>query len=178
MAEILDALRDAFAVRSDPESRSILEVVLRGLLIFGAALVMVRVGDKRFLARKTAFDIILAFVLASTLARAINGSAPLLPTIVVGFVLVLIHRFLGYLSYRSSGLGTLIKGSADIVVEDGKIVREGMRRNHFSWNDLLEDLRLNARTEDPGVVKVARIERNGDVSIIFKNQQEQKDSDA
>ncbi len=44
--------------------------------MFAAALVMVRSGDKRFFARKSAFDVILGFMLASVLSRAINGSAP------------------------------------------------------------------------------------------------------
>ena len=34
---------------------------------------MVRLGDKRFLSKKTAFDAILGFILASMLARAVNG---------------------------------------------------------------------------------------------------------
>jgi uncharacterized membrane protein YcaP (DUF421 family) len=59
----------------------VLQVSLRALIMFIAALIIVRLGSKRFLARKTAFDFILAFMLGSMLSRAINGSAELLPTL-------------------------------------------------------------------------------------------------
>ncbi len=46
-----------------------------------AALVMIRLGTKRSLAEKTAFDAVLLIVLASILARAVNGSAAFFPTL-------------------------------------------------------------------------------------------------
>jgi uncharacterized membrane protein YcaP (DUF421 family) len=41
-----------------------------------------------------------------------------------------------------------------------------MRRNQISKHDLEEDLRLNAHTEDLTEIRVARIERSGDISFI------------
>jgi len=43
-----------------------------------------------------------------------------------------------------------------------------MRRNHISKHDLEEDLRLDAELEDASEVKVARVERSGDISFIKK----------
>ena len=41
-----------------------------------------------------------------------------------------------------------------------------MRINHISEHDLEEDLRLDAATEDFSKIKVARVERSGDISFI------------
>jgi uncharacterized membrane protein YcaP (DUF421 family) len=41
-----------------------------------------------------------------------------------------------------------------------------MRLNHISEHDLEEDMRLDAETEDLSKIKVARVERSGDISFI------------
>src|SRR6266513_5660931 len=70
----------------DAKELTSLQVSMRGIIVFVATLVMVRIGSKRSLAEKTAFDAALMIIIASVLARAINGSAPFVPTLVVGFV--------------------------------------------------------------------------------------------
>ena len=55
----------------EPKNLTFLHVSLRGLVVFIITLAIVRVGHKRSLARKTAFDAILLVILASVLSRAI-----------------------------------------------------------------------------------------------------------
>jgi hypothetical protein len=58
----------------DAKELTSLQVSMRGIIVFVATLVMVRIGSKRSLAEKTAFDAALMIIIASVLARAINGS--------------------------------------------------------------------------------------------------------
>jgi uncharacterized membrane protein YcaP (DUF421 family) len=58
-----------------------LQISLRGVIVFIATLIIVRCGDRRFLSQKTAFDAVLGFILASMLARAVNGTAAFFPTL-------------------------------------------------------------------------------------------------
>jgi uncharacterized membrane protein YcaP (DUF421 family) len=150
----------------EPKELTFVQISLRGIIVFVATLVMVRVSSKRSLAEKTAFDAVLLVIIASVLARAINGSAPFFPTLGTGLVLVILHRLLGVAAYYSHGFGILIKGKAVVLVENGKLQRRNMRLNQISEHDLEEDMRLDARTEDLSGVKVARIERSGDISFI------------
>jgi uncharacterized membrane protein YcaP (DUF421 family) len=143
-----------------------LQVSMRGIIVFVATLVLVRIGSKRSLAEKTAFDAALMIIIASVLARAINGSAPFVPTLVVGFVLVLLHRLFAIGAYASHAFGILVKGSPTVVVENGKLDRRNMRINQISKHDLEEDMRLKAATEDLSKIKLARVERSGDISFI------------
>jgi uncharacterized membrane protein YcaP (DUF421 family) len=53
-----------------------------------------------------------------------------------------------------------------VLVENGKLQRRIMRLNHISEHDLEEDMRLDAGTEDLSKIKVARVERSGDISFI------------
>ena len=150
----------------EPKDLTSLQVSMRGIIVFVASLVMVRIGNKRSLAEKTAFDAALMIIIASVLARAINGSAPFVPTLVVGFVLVLLHRLFALCAYASHPFGILIKGKPVVIVENGRIDERNMRINHISKHDLDEDMRLDAKIEDVSEIKVARVERSGDISFI------------
>jgi len=150
----------------EPKELTFLQVSLRGVIVFIVTLVMVRLSSKRSLAEKTAFDAALIVIIASVLARAINGSAPFFPTLGIGLILVLLHRLLGLAAYYSHGFGILIKGKAAVLVENGRLQRKNMRLNHISEHDLEEDMRLDAATEDLSKIKIARIERSGDISFI------------
>jgi uncharacterized membrane protein YcaP (DUF421 family) len=153
---------------ADPKDLTFLQVSLRGVIVFLAALLMVRMGSKRSLAEKTAFDAVLIVVLASVLSRAINGSAGFYTSIGASFVLVLLHRFFAWIACRSHFFGKLIKGSPAVIIEDGKLDARTMRRHLVSEHDLEEDLRLDGNLEDFSKVRVARVERSGDISFIKK----------
>lgn len=154
----------------EPKDLTFLQISLRGLVVFILTLVIIRLGHKRSLARKTAFDAVLLVILASVLARAINGSAAFFPTLGGSLVIVLFHRLLGMASCRWHWLGTLMKGAPEILVVDGERQEKAMRRNHISGHDLEEDMRLEAKTEDISKVRMARIERSGDISFIKKGE--------
>jgi uncharacterized membrane protein YcaP (DUF421 family) len=153
-----------------PEDLTFVQISLRGAIVFIATLIMVRIGHKRSLSRKTAFDAVLLVILASVLSRAINGSAAFFATLGGGLVLVLLHRLLALIAYHSHWFGSLIKGRPDVIVEDGDLILSAMRRNHISSHDLEEDLRLGARMEDISQVRTARVERSGDISFIEKQR--------
>ncbi|MBA4148162.1 MAG: DUF421 domain-containing protein [Verrucomicrobia bacterium] len=162
-------LFDLLGLGKDPGDFTSLQVSLRAAVIFFTALILVRFGAKRFLARNTAFDVILAFILGSTLSRTINNSAPLLPTIVACLVLVLLHRLLAALSFHFHHIGSLLKGNAEKLISDGKIDPAVMRKHYLSEKDLMEALRLKS-TDNPAGVKSAYIERNGDVSVVSREK--------
>jgi uncharacterized membrane protein YcaP (DUF421 family) len=144
------------------------QISLRAVIVFLATLVMVRLGHKRSLARKSAFDVVLIIILASFLARAINGTSPLFSTIGAGFVVVLLNRLLALIAYHSHSFGILIKGRPEIIVENGNLILPIMNRNHISKHDLEEDMHLRAHTDDLSKVRLARVERSGDISFIKK----------
>src|SRR5216110_2031717 len=151
-----------------PEELTFVQISLRGVVVFIATLIMVRLGHKRSLSRKTAFDAVLLVILASVLSRAINGSAAFFATLGGGLVLVLLHRLFAYLAFYSHKFGILVKGEPDTIVRDGECDFEMMRRNHVSIHDLEEDMRLSAHTDDLSKIRVARVERSGDISFIKK----------
>jgi uncharacterized membrane protein YcaP (DUF421 family) len=146
------------------------QISLRGIIVFIAALAIVRCGDRRFLSQKTAFDAVLGFILASMLARAVNGTAAFFPTLAGAFVLVMLHRALAYFSRSSHRFGDLIKGRSDGIIRDGKLDEALAMRNMLSTHDIMEDLRLNGNVNDIADVSLAVFERNGHISVVRRTK--------
>ncbi|HVD95610.1 MAG TPA: YetF domain-containing protein [Candidatus Limnocylindria bacterium] len=161
-----ELLQTLLGISTEPKELTFLQVSVRGVIVFIATLVMVRLSSKRSLAEKTAFDAVLVVIIGSMLSRAINGSAAFLPTLGSGFVLVLLHRLFGITAYYSHFFGILLKGKPAVLVQNGRLQRKNMLWNHISEHDLQEDMRLEAKTEDLSKIKTARIERSGDISFI------------
>jgi uncharacterized membrane protein YcaP (DUF421 family) len=144
------------------------QIALRAFFMFFAVLTMLRVSDKRFLAQRNALDTLLGFLLASMLARAINGSERFFETIGGGFVVVFLHRILARAAARSHRFGRWLKGEPEVLVERGEMNRAAMARHNISEHDLGEDLRLRTGSDDVGQVERAQLERNGEISVKNK----------
>ena len=69
-------------------------------------------------------------------------------------------------AFRWTRFGTLVKGSPRVLVEDGEVLWDAMRKSHISRDDLMEALRLQGRISDVGKVREARLERNGNISVL------------
>lgn len=150
----------------EPKDLTFFQISLRGAIIFVTTLVMVRLGNKRSLSEKSAFDAVLLVILASILSRAINGTATFFATIGGSLVLVLLHRLFGIFAYASPAFRRLIKGDPEELVRDGRLIRAALRKHQITEEDVREDLRLDAKVDELSKVRVARLECSGDLSFI------------
>ncbi len=171
----MNALHDFFLLLFGPDGKAteltLLNVSLRALIIFICGLALVRIGDRRSLSEKTAFDAIFIVLIGSMLSRAINGTAPFFTTIAAGIVLMAIHRGCAFGACKSHWFGLLLKGSPVTLMRNGKVDQKALRRSLVSQHDFEEDLRLHGKTEDVGAIRLAQLERSGDISFIKKEGQ-------
>src|SRR3954451_16688018 len=123
----MNALQNFFLVLLGPDGKAtqltVLNISLRCFIIFTVGLALVRIGDRRSLAQKTAFDAVFIVLLGSMLSRAINGTAPFFTTIAAGVTLMIIHRVFAFGAYKSHWFGKLIKGRPIPLVRKGQIDR-------------------------------------------------------
>jgi hypothetical protein len=96
----MSVLSDLLGLGLDPKDLTLAHVLVRTFVFF-YVLALLRVAKRRFLAQKDPLDILLAFLLASMISRAINGAAPFVTSLGSGLLLVLMHRVLTRLSYAS-----------------------------------------------------------------------------
>jgi uncharacterized membrane protein YcaP (DUF421 family) len=164
----VETLHQLLGVGVEPKHLTFPEIALRGVIVFITALIIVRMADRRFLSRLTILDAILGFALASMFARAINGSAPLFPTLGGAIVLVLLHRLLAWLACRSAWVGKLVKGEPKLLVRDGQIQTQALRANSLTERDLDEEVRQEGKISSSKDVKEAYLERSGKISVVPK----------
>ena len=166
MTEIIDFFNRILGIGLEPKNLTFLNIALRAIIVFFTTLLILRIGNKRFLSKMSAFDAIVGFILASMLARVVNGSASFWPTLGGGFVLIAIHRLLAFIAVRSHWFERLVKGNAENLVHDGRVNRELMRKFQISESDLLEEARLNAQVNKLDEIKTANLERSGEISVL------------
>lgn len=150
---------------------------LRAVIVYLAALAMVRIaGERRFIGKIAAFDIILTIIFGSTLSRAINGTSAFFETIFAGFVLVVMHWLISSLTFHLPQWEKLVKGRSRVLIKDGQLRDRTMRDCHITKEDLASALRLTCQHENLETIDRACLERNGDISFSFKARPEQNSS--
>jgi uncharacterized membrane protein YcaP (DUF421 family) len=142
------------------------QMAFRALVVFCFGVCLARIADRRVLGHNAGFDIMLLVVLGSVLSRGINGQAAFFPSLGASLVLIVLHHVTASLALRSHWFSNLVKGDSEVLVRDGKVDRDALRRTKFTDDDLDENLRLNGSVRGTEDVAEARLERNGSVSVV------------
>ncbi|HEV2801658.1 MAG TPA: YetF domain-containing protein [Pyrinomonadaceae bacterium] len=169
--QIQPFIDQALGLGSETEDITIAQMSLRAAIVFILAIAMIRIGNKRFMGKNSALDVMLGIVFGSMVSRAITGNAPFTPTLVASFVLVLLHWVSSAIAFRSQWFGTLVKGRDSVLVRDGEIQWDAMRKAHLTEHDLQESLRNEGHQPDVRQVQAAHLERNGDISVIMRKSE-------
>jgi uncharacterized membrane protein YcaP (DUF421 family) len=166
MDGLFAGVEQALGLHAEPRDFTLQQVILRAAITYLVGLAILRLGRNRFLARESAFDVVLAFILGSVLSRAINGTSPFLLSLAASVLLIGMHQLFAWLSYRSPRFERLIDGEPDQVVRDGRILEGASRRHLLSNENIRAVLRRRAQTDDLSRIEAARVEVNGEVSFI------------
>ena len=158
----MDALKTLFGVGDDLNA---LQMSARGVTIFLVALLMLRVAGRRSFGQKNPFDACVTVLLGAVLSRAVVGASPFLTTVAAAGSIVLMHRFVGWLSVRSDWFDRLAGGEPRVLLENGKEQKDEMRKAQISDRDLAEAIRKKLGSDDRTLVAKAMLERDGEVSV-------------
>jgi len=141
---------------------------IRAVLTFFIAIALIKVGGKRMFGKQGAFDIVVSIMLGTLLARGITGNSHFIPTLLAAFTLATIHRVIAYLTFVNKKLGKIVKGSADLIVKEGIMQFDMMKKHNITERDILEAVRSEGKLSDIKHVKEAYLERSGKISVIPK----------
>lgn len=141
------------------------QLSLRAVLLFVVGLICLHVAGRRTFSKATPLDIITAIIVGSNLSRAMTGRAAVVPAVAATLTFVLMHRLLAMAALRWGPLSDVVKARPVVLVEDGVVRREALRRHGLSEADLLEGLRLE-RAEGPEGVRLATLEAGGRISVV------------
>src|SRR5512144_1883316 len=150
----------------------ILEIILRGSLMYVALFTMLRVILKRQTGTLGMTDLLLITLLADAAQNAMAGEYQ---SISDGVVLVATIIFWNYafdwLSFRSEWFSRLIEQPPLPLVRNGKMLRRNMRRELITEDELMMELRQQG-LDDLSKVKQAYIESDGRISVIERKEKQ------
>jgi uncharacterized membrane protein YcaP (DUF421 family) len=144
----------------------ILEKILRPLIVYVFLAVVIRVAGKRELGALTPLDLVVAFTLSNAVQNAIIGDDNSVTGGIIGGTVLLVvnyafHRFL----YNHKRLDRLIEGQPDVLILNGRLIRENLERELITEDQLLAVCHEQGveRFED---VQKAILETSGTISVF------------
>jgi len=129
-----------------------------------------RILGKRQIGQLQPFELTIAIMISELASVPMQDSAiPLLNGIIPILTLIIAQIALSFISLKSVRARGLICGKPRVLIENGKIIEENMRKEMYTLNDLLEQLRIN-NVGNIADVEFAILETNGQLSVIPKSQ--------
>lgn len=145
-----------------------LEIVLRTLLAVAVLLLLARLDGPKQISQLTFYDYIVGITAGSIAATLCIDRDVNIWFCLIGMVLFMLSSFLISLFTSKSIIARrLLTGSPIFLIDDGKILYDGLKRSHFDVNDLLRELRAMGYFS-PDQVLYAILETNGTVSVMPK----------
>ncbi len=146
-----------------------LDILLRSIGLFIIVFALTRALGKKHPAKVTPFRFIVYTVLAAittlTILNVVNLGFGLI-ALAVWFLLPLAME---YLATRSKWAQDLIYGRETVVVQQGKVMEENLRKSRVNGEELLSKLR-NKNVFNLADVEFAVMEPTGDLNVLLKSE--------
>jgi len=161
----MDTIHEIFG---QGDKLTLLNMCCRTILIFFICLFFIRLSGRRSFGMSMPFDNVITILLGAILSRAIVGASPFFSTIAAGATIAVLHRACAWIGLYSDRFGKIIKGDAVLIYEKEKLIEENMKKCMVTKKDLIEEIRLNSNTESFEHIKKIYVERDGQISIVKK----------
>ncbi|UOR06321.1 DUF421 domain-containing protein [Hymenobacter aerilatus] len=150
----------------------LLEIVVRGTLIYLGLFLLLRVVLKRESGTLGITDMLFVVMIADA---AQNGMAGEYRSVTEGILLVGViicwSYFLNWLGFHYPLFQRLIKPAKLLLIRNGQLQKDNMRKELITRSELMSELRTNGLTDISGI-KEAYMEPTGRISIIrFEEKQ-------
>jgi uncharacterized membrane protein YcaP (DUF421 family) len=145
------------------------DAVLRATAVYFFLLVIFRIAGERTLANLTTFDFVLLLIIAEATQQGLIGDDfSVTKVFLVVTTLVGIDIGLSILKQKFPMLDKLVEGVPVVIVEDGRPLKDRMRRARVDESDVLTAARERQGLQRMDQIMYAVLERTGEISIIPK----------
>src|SRR5262245_195917 len=158
-----DMVKDMFVL-----ALPILEKILRPIVVYAFLVISLRLSGKRELVQLNPFDLVVLLTLSNTVQNAIIGDDNTVTGGVIGATSLLIINYLVVrFLYKHRSLDQLVEGKADVLIEDGKVRTQHLKK------ELITMAQLEAAARKQGFdtlseVQQCVLEPGGTISFIGK----------
>ena len=139
---------------------------IRTLILYIFIMTGLRLMGKRQIAELEPSELVMTMMISDLAAVPMQDfGIPLLAGVIPILTLLSLSMLLSQLSWKSLRFRALVCGTPAILVDNGQLQQDTMRKNRYTLDELLEELREQGycRIED---VKYAVLENSGQLSIL------------
>ena len=123
-------------------SVSVLELVIRAVIVYGFILFLIRISGKRQLGQLSAIEFVTILLISNAVQNAMNaGDNSLYGGMVLAAVLVVISMGVAILSYRYKKFRHLVEGTPTILVRRGELIHSHLEKERLTREELMTLLR-------------------------------------
>ena len=146
----------------------ILEKILRPVIVYFFLVVMLRLSGKRELVQLNPFDLVVLLTLSNTVQNAIIGDDNSVSGGILGASSLLAVNYLTVrFLYKHKKLDQLVEGRADVLIENGKLRPEHLKK------ELITTAQLEAAARKQGFASLSEVDQcilepGGTLSFIGK----------
>ncbi|MDD7507011.1 MAG: DUF421 domain-containing protein [Christensenellales bacterium] len=150
-----------------------LTIFLRGLIIFGLLLVVIRLMGKRQIGEMEPFELVITLVISEIACVPMGDkNIPLTYGVVCILTLYIVHQVIVLLS-KNTKMQSIISGKPMLVIDKSGINVAAVKQLNMQVNDLMQSLR-NTGYFSVEEIEYALMETNGQLSVIPKKSMENK----
>lgn len=140
---------------------------VRAVVLYLFIVTGLRFMGKRQIGELELSELVLALLIADLAAVPMQDfGIPLLNGLIPILTLLALTMAISVLSMKSIRIRALVFGRPSILVEKGRLLREEMRKNRVTIDELSEELRLQGVT-DFSTIQYAILETNGKLSVLL-----------
>lgn len=146
------------------------EFILRGILVYLFLIILLRLTGKRQVGQLAPFDLVLLLVLSNAVQNSMNGGDnSITGGLISAGTLVGMNWLISLGTYKSKKLEALIEGRPEVLIHNGKLFEEVMKREKLTHHELNAALR-GAGCACVEEVHLAVLENNGQINIVPKQR--------
>lgn len=145
-------------------------VYIRSIVLYLLLILIIRMMGKRQLGEMEPSEFVVALLLADLAAVPMQDTGiPLLSGVIPLFTVLSIELILSVASYRSVKFRKLLCGKPVILIENGQLLQNNLKKTRLTTDELTEHLREKSIV-DLSSVKFAILETNGQISALLYPQ--------
>ncbi|MBG9448225.1 hypothetical protein ABE67_02410 [Cytobacillus firmus] len=137
------------------------------LVVIGGTLLL-RIAGRKSISQMTLAQVVIMIGIGSLLIEPVSGES-IWTTLAVGLILVLTLVIMEYAQMKSDKFEKFITGQSKIIIEDGKLNEQNLRKLRFT----VDQLEMKLRQHNVAVisdVRWATLEPNGQVGYELKEE--------
>ena len=150
----------------------VLEKIVRAAAVYLFLLLGLRLTGKRQMGQMSSFDLVVLLIISNVLQNAMIGNDN---SVLGGFIgaatILLLNYGLTRLVFSRKELERLIEGSPTLLIHNGKVIEQNLRRELLTHDELMAALRRQGilALEE---VHVAVLEETGAITAVRKERAE------